>query len=389
VNVGFVGNIPPPIGGAEVFLKYFLHRFLRNSRNKVTLVRWRRQVFQYFPERITVRYAPRGTVRRIGRCTLHYLLEAYIPSRKWPRRVFEQRLLQRFARTAQQTTEIFRRARVQLIHSHMLFPNLYFAAHAAKELGVPLVLTIHGMLEFRILDAYIKKSPILVREVAQALAQADTVVAVSDEIARECRKRGAKKVVTIPGGIDSAWFDKSQANGNPRKDIVFLGSVRKDKGAPLLISAFRKNGTSSGGDLIFVGKPLLHGPLWDSARKDPRIHFLGLQDDKKIREVLSRAKMLVLPSASEGLPMAILEGMATGVPVLVSRTGQLPLLIKDGHNGFLIRQRTVTGIAAELDRVSRRDDLGRVSANARRTAERFHIDKVHRRYEDLYRTLVR
>ena len=82
MQIGFIGNIPPPVGGAEVFLRQFLGRFLRATRHAGTLVRWRKQRFFYFPETITRVYAPPGTVKRVGRFKAHYLLEALIPRRQ-------------------------------------------------------------------------------------------------------------------------------------------------------------------------------------------------------------------------------------------------------------------------------------------------------------------
>ena len=107
-----------------------------------------------------------------------------------------------------------------------------------------------------------------------------------------------------------------------------------------------------------------------------------------IRQALQRAKLVVLPSESEGLPLSILEAMAAGKPVLVSDTGDLSQLIRHGKNGFLITRRTPVALAAQIEQVTQRRDLRAIGQAAMRSAKAFDIRTVVRRYASLYRTLI-
>lgn len=388
MQIGFIGNIPPPVGGAEVFLRQFLGRFLRATRHAGTLVRWRKQRFFYFPETITRVYAPPGTVKRVGRFKAHYLLEALIPRRGERRRAFERRLIPHYIQHGLDAARIFQRAGVELIHAHMLFPNLFIAAVAAEALSVPLVLTIHGMLEFRILEHMRTKYPGLAQSMDGSLAKADAVVGVSDEIAAECRRRGARTATTLPVGVDTAFF-RPLNGARPRgKDLLFIGSVRREKGAAILIQAFERIRDGLDGNLVFIGPQLLRGAVYARARRTRRIRFLGVQDASAIRQALRRARLVVLPSMSEGLPLSILEAMASQVPVLVTRTGALTHLIQHGRNGFLIRRRSPAALAEQIGEVVRRPDLHAIGQRGRRTALQFDIQTVVRRHEALYRSLI-
>lgn len=388
MQIGFIGNIPPPVGGAEVFLRQFLGRFLRATRHAGTLVRWRKQRFFYFPETITRVYAPPGTVKRVGRFKAHYLLEALIPRRGERRRAFERRLIPHYIQHGLDAARIFQRAGVELIHAHMLFPNLFIAAVAAEALSVPLVLTIHGMLEFRILEHMRTKYPGLAQSMDGSLAKADAVVGVSDEIAAECRRRGARTATTLPVGVDTAFFRPLNGVRPQGKDLLFIGSVRREKGAAILIQAFERIRDGLDGNLVFIGPRLLRGAVYARARRTRRIRFLGVQDASAIRQALRRARLVVLPSMSEGLPLSILEAMASQVPVLVTRTGALTHLIQHGRNGFLIRRRSPAALAEQIGEVVRRPDLHAIGRRGRRTALQFDIQTVVRRHEALYRSLI-
>jgi len=388
MQIGIVGNIPPPVGGAEVLLKDFFRHFLKTPKQNCTLVRWRKQVFMYLPERLVRVYAPRGTVKRLRGMPIHYLFEALERPAHQRRSEFQQRLIAHYTCHGLQTAEIFHRAKVQLVHAHMLFPNLFFAATAARALSVPLVLTIHGMLEFRILDRFGKLYPLFAGLVNQLIRQARLVVVASDEIGREARRRGAGRVTRLSGGIDTRWYRPAKGVSR-RQGILFVGTVRQDKGAALLIQAFERLSPSIPDKLTFIGNPILKGPVMSRARRNPRITFRGVQNPSQVRHALQRAKLLVLPSRSEGLSLSVLEAMACETPVLATATGELSTLIRHGHNGFLIRRRTPRGLADQMRSLLAREDLTQVGRCARGAAVPFDIRSVVRQYESLYRNLIR
>jgi len=390
VKVGVIGNIPPPVGGAEVFLKQFLHQFLKKETNSASLVRWRKQISLYFSTRVRRVFAPRPMVRREGRLTVNYFFEAIEQRPRERRRHYQNRILEHYMSQAFSAARFFKNRKVELIQVHMLYPNLLFGALAAQYLAVPLVLTIHGMLEFRLLD-YARKEYGMVGDFTAALLQkADTVVVVSDEIAKASAERGAKRVVKIGGGVNTTHFAPSpHANNKKGKNILFIGSVRKDKGAPLLIEAFERVESDLAGDLVFVGECLIDKLLYRRAARNRRIHFLGIQGPQKILECLNAAALVVLPSDSEGLPISVLEAMAHRRPVLVSKIGELKELIRDGRNGFLIKKREPGALARQMVGILKRRHLGRIGYRARQTALQYDIRHVVHCYETLYRELMK
>lgn len=383
MRIGYIGNIPEPVGGAEIFLKEFLKYFLQDGKTNAILARWRRQFFTYFPETIERIYALPGKVEKKKNLVIHYLFEA-LKRNKYERDIKHQsRVMNRYIAHVKDLTGIFSKFNVSLIHTHMLYPNLFFGYETARNLRLPSVLTIHGMLEFQILSYYKKKHFVIANHIENMIRSTNVIIAVSSEIADECKKRGAKNIIKILPGIDTDFF-YPQKGIKSNDDILFIGTVRKHKGADLLIEAFCKISPFVKGNLILVGKNLLK-----KVKSNPRIKFMGVQNKLVVREKICRAKMVVLPSKSEGLPLSILEAMACGKPALVTRTGELQNLITNNINGFFLKDRTVDHLAGRLRYLLEHKHLDIIGKRARESVQQFNIKKNVAEHKKLYHSILK
>jgi glycosyltransferase involved in cell wall biosynthesis len=115
-----------------------------------------------------------------------------------------------------------------------------------------------------------------------------------------------------------------------------------------------------------------------------RLHLLGLRDD--IETLLRAADVFVQPSRSEGLPLAVLEAMAVGLPVVASRVGGIPEAVRDGETGVLVPPSQPAALAEELRKLlespERRLELAR--AGRRRVREAFSLEAMLEKYLALY-----
>ena len=156
-----------------------------------------------------------------------------------------------------------------------------------------------------------------------------------------------------------------------------------------MIRAFERLDETLEDRLLLVGEPLLDRLSIARARRHPRIRFLGIRGPADVRRILQRARLAILPSLSEGLPLSVLEAMACETPVLVTGVGGLADLIRDGKNGFLLTHRTPAGFAAQIRAIASRRDLRAIGRAARRTARAFEMRAVVGRYESIYASLLR
>lgn len=337
--VGFVGNIPEPRGGAELFLQNLISQ-LSELPIRMALVRWQRQIMHYEGSRTELVYRERETIEEDGNTgtRIHYLL------RHTPGWLIIKLL--RFFRLAVKATGFLHGEGVQVIHCHLLVPNIYYAFIAARILQVPLIVTIHGLVDIaqpgHILHT--RYAAFERRLLIRVLKQCDCVIAVSREIRDYCESLGICNLEIKSGGIDTRYF--SPANGDEH-GILFVGNLTESKGFNLLLQAYERLRARIGEPLYLAGK----NPADYDFSTDPDIRYLGVLSRAELREAMQRSKLVVLPSKSEGLPLSVIEAMSCNKPVLVTPVGELAHLIIDGENGFLCTGQSVDSLAERIEEV--------------------------------------
>lgn len=136
------------------------------------------------------------------------------------------------------------------------------------------------------------------------------------------------------------------------------------------------------------------GPLEPELRRQAsepdlvgRVHFAGLRDD--VQAILPAFDVFALSSLHEGLPIALLEAMATGLPCVATRVGGAPELIADGHSGFLVPPRSARDLAAAIDEVLCDAELASAFGKASvEIAGGFSIGSAVRRTESIYEEIL-
>lgn len=172
--------------------------------------------------------------------------------------------------------------------------------------------------------------------------------------------------------------------------ILFLGVLGKRKGVPTLINALASpamrarswHATLAGnGEVAETRDYAARLGLAD------RLSFPGWVDEDKARQLLAETDLLVLPSRNEGLPMAILEAMAWGLPVVSTPVGAIPDAVESGTNGVLVPVGDDAALAQALvqlvDDGALRQRMG--AASRERWAQMFNIANYNHRLEALFR----
>ena len=172
------------------------------------------------------------------------------------------------------------------------------------------------------------------------------------------------------------------------KDIVFAGVLTPGKGVHHLLSAFHAL-DEPGTELHLVGQARNRdyaAALQTQAMElgiGERVHFVGAVPQADLAAYFASARVMVLPSLSEGLGRVVVEAMLLGTPVIGSRVGGIPDLIRDGENGYLVEP----GDEGELTTALRRIyeiDVEAMGEKARAFAEAFFSPQ---KYVDGYREL--
>lgn len=193
-----------------------------------------------------------------------------------------------------------------------------------KLLGKELIIELHGDWEFK--KALAKIAPI-------SLKNADKIRGVAGYLAEKAKNIAPSKPYFIfPTFTDLDDF-LSETDIKFGNYILFVGRRDETKGIKYLEEAFSKiKNDFPEFELFLIGDGLPGGRL----------------PLDKVREKMRGCHCLVVPSVSEGLPRVILEAMALAKPVIASRVGGIPELVKDGETGFLVAPKDAEQLASKL-----------------------------------------
>jgi len=301
------------------------------------------------------------------------------------------RLLRSIMRTA-------KRVGADVIHSFMFYMNIY-GAMAARLTRRPAIISVRGMGY----DFCCTRNILAYRLAARICTR---MTAVSEEMAqylREVTGVAGRKLLTIPNGVDSARF-------RPRPEL--REPVRAECGippeAPVIGTVGRLEAVKRQGDLLRALATLtpqipdLHALILGegSLRRElealagqlgvaDRVHLPGFRDD--VERVLPAMDVFVLPSISEGMPNALLQAMAAGLPTVASEVGGSAEVVDPGVTGLLVPAgdpyalaEAISGLLVDRARALCMGEAGRQRVEARYSEQAFL-----RRHQELYREVAR
>ena len=290
------------------------------------------------------------------------------------------------------------REKFDVVHTHDLWTNL-MGVVAARMAGVPAIVSSRrdlahfGWYQGRRRNWLRRIQNLSGVVLANATPIRDALIA-DDGFAPE-------KLRVIHNGVDTAKFQRGRRDRERlfpglqnQKLVVLVGNMHTDvKGHPWLIEAapaVLKEFPQT--RFVFAGDGDSRPAFEQQAAKlglQSNFMFLGRRSD--IPDVLASCEIAVLPSRAEGLPNAVLEYMAAGLPAIASRVGGNAELVEDGVTGLLVPPEDSSAIAAALLRLLRDPELSRKMAeNGRKVAvENYSFERLIREVDALYTELLR
>jgi len=225
----------------------------------------------------------------------------------------------------------------------------------------------------------------------------NTIICVSDAVRAYLRNLGIsdKRLQVIWKGHDPAWYQTAPRStfthfGIPESAFVagFAGNIRPVKGVRYLLDAFTKIAPAENIHLIIAGD--VRDPhIQPLVGKHSHVHFVGYRKDATA--LMGACDVMVMPSIErEGLPKAVLEAMAQGVPPITTNVGGLPELIEDGKSGCLIPPKDADAILNAIRKLASapqlREKMGVAAAD--RIRGPFHISHTVEKTLALYHRVL-
>ena len=281
-----------------------------------------------------------------------------------------------------------------VLHSHMVHANLMARAVRLFARVPVIVSTIHNIYE---------GGPLWMAAYRVSNGLVDHMTIISEAAADRFVKEGIvpRDLLTcVPNGVDTERFRqvapgtrealRSSIGVDDRFVWLAVGRFEIAKDYPNMLHAFAQVcQRDSNAVLLLVG----HGSLQQETESlaqslglGDRIRFLGVRSD--VPEVMAAADGYVMSSAWEGMPIALLEAGAAGLPIVATRVGGNHEVVRDGESGFLVPPRDAAALGQAMLRLmeqapERRRDMGERGREHVRV--HYGLGRVVERWQDLYR----
>jgi glycosyltransferase involved in cell wall biosynthesis len=288
-----------------------------------------------------------------------------------------------------------------LIHAHWILPSgLIGALLKRKNPQLKLVLTVHSS------DLWLIERLPLGRFLLR------WILAVTDHLTLVSRRQGARiekllsdslprlrgRISLLPMGIhwgkyqDENRAERKKALGlDGRTVILYLGRLIPLKGVAYLLDAVKSMKEVT---VVILGEGLERNRLESLSRKIPFVRFLGSLQGEEKRGWLSLADIAVFPSISlgrrhEGLPVALLEAMASGLAVVATDTGGIGEAIRHGETGLLVPEKDSKALQESLEYLASDPQFRRsLGERAREASRRYDWGRVGQAFLEIYEELL-
>lgn len=301
---------------------------------------------------------------------------------------------------------ILRKEDFDVVHVHHAFTPLSISTiNAAKKLRLPVVLTAHTDMFTADADYLWRPMSYVLYPYRRFLGKVDKVIAVS-KVAADFISNfvDGTSIEVIPNGVDTNRFRPIPAgNGNfsingfqilsqEKPIVLFVGRLAFRKGVlllPIVASMLAKEFPNL--QLLVCGKGYMQMPvqaLTNIYRLNGRVKMLGFVPDDVLPSLYGLADAVVAPSLfGEAFGIPLIEAMASGKPVVATKVGGIPEVVRNGVTGLLVRE----GSSAEMTEalrfiLSNTEEYIKMSRAARELAvKKYCWSNVVKRIEDAYR----
>lgn len=286
--------------------------------------------------------------------------------------------------------------KVSLVHCHAAMRGSFWRKSLfslmSRMAGVPVIFHLHGS-EMRV---FVDKQPaFLQRLIGRILEKQSVVIVLSESWFSYIKSIAPHAVVEIfPNYVNlPALADKIVNRNDVNVEVLFLGLVGVRKGVYDLLHAFKDAITQVPGLRLVIGG---NGDV-ERARAltvelniENHVVFAGWVSGEEKENLLSRVNIYVLPSYNEGLPVSLLEAMSWQVPVISTRVGGIPELVREGIDGLLIEAGDRAALSLAIITLAKDPDLRKkMGVTARNHIEgMFSRQIVLPKIEALYGSLI-
>jgi glycosyltransferase involved in cell wall biosynthesis len=287
--------------------------------------------------------------------------------------------------------------RPDIIHTHTPFGLGWEAVATAKFLNIPLVGTHHTFF-----DHYLKHINLdfsLMKKISWKYLilhynRYDIVLSPSQALLGEMQRHGLKrKTLSFPNGIDTDFFTPPQNKQGDGMSLIYMGRVSYEKSIDQVIRAFKLINTELPESTLTIVGP---GPerkklesLVQSLGLSKKVFFTGTLHGEAHLKALQAADIFLTASKTDNMPLAVIEAMAVGLPIIGVDALGIPEIVKDGQNGYIVPVDNPEAIAKKTVELLQNNALRtKFSRASRELALEYGEEKNIEALEKIYNSLI-
>ncbi|MFQ6066190.1 MAG: N-acetyl-alpha-D-glucosaminyl L-malate synthase BshA [bacterium] len=286
---------------------------------------------------------------------------------------------------ASKIVDVIEHHHLDIIHVHYVIPHGASAYLAKKALAAKtkIIVTLHGT------DVYLLGLDPSYKPIVEfSMESSDSLTAVSEFLRNETQKkfRITRPITVIPNFVDPEKYRRTSKD--KEKTICHISNFRPLKRVADVVRIFGMIANDVNSKLYLIGE----GPTRHPAQR--LVEKLGLEEKvcfrgnlRDVSRILGKSDLFLLPSEQESFGLAALEAMSSEVPVVVTRVGGLPELVRHGKDGYLAEVGDLETMAEYCLKILTDESLAeKMGKQARmRVLEKFTTERVVPQYVSLYR----
>lgn len=378
----------PPLGGGAANATFcILKEFAKNSDLEVDLITssvGSEYELQMMGKNIRIHRLPIGKNSQ----NLHFQSRKDLLVYAWKSYFFGKKLIEQMEE---------RKLRYDLTHSFFSVPCGFVSWLLKRKYSLSYIISLRGSdvpgYSDRFNLIYVLLRP-LIKFIWSAAAAVVSNSQGLRELALETNKK--QKIDIIFNGINTVDFRPSEALKRRDKFIITPGASRitQRKGLRYLIEAvaalapryphifLRIMGEGNEKEALLK--------LVEARKMEDHVQFVGRIPREEVMPYYQEASVFVLPSFNEGMSNAMLEALATGLPIIATQTGGTDELVENGENGLVVRMKDSADLAEKIEKVMQDETLRKkMGEKSRLRAQKQSWEEVSRQYADLYNNVAK
>lgn len=278
--------------------------------------------------------------------------------------------------------KIIKEFKPDILHTHRYV--LPYAFFASIGIAVKRVHTIHNIAEREVPPKQLPIQKVLFKNLKVIPV---AITPITQKSIEELYGLNQNKIPLVYNGIDlTQCIAKKNTQFGSQIKILHVGRFAPQKNHEMMVEAFADVVRDYPHCVLdLVGD----GDLVNSVRKKvimlgikEKVHFVKLLD--MVYEKMSESDIFILPSKYEGMPISLIEAMATGLPIVATSVGGVPDMIENGKSGILVgvsKEEIAKGIVMLIEDSTLRDNI---SQGAKQRAVQFSLENMTKAYIDVY-----